>query len=259
MRQIKFILDPGFKHSGIPVPPPVPAVSMIPQWYKDAEVFVNKETMGLDIQDPSLRAPGIKSCMPVFDTLTSGYFLTTWWSIEITSNKLNNLEWKYVEKDENGEWVDSVVNPAMVSERVGDMAYTLPRPEGFAHNHMVWQGKWGMKLPKGWSLMVVHPSHRFDLPFYTIGGIIDADRFSANGNLPWFIKKGWIGIIEKGTPIAQLIPIKREAWISRVIPEKKDKMGRYLAHQVRSVVSGYYRSNIWVKKRYEADYDFKKE
>ena len=253
------MLDSSFEQTGIPVPPPVPAVSMIPQWYKDAEVFINRETMGLDIPDPSLRIPGIKSCMPVFDSLTSGYFLTTWWSIEITSNKLGVLKWKYVEKDENGEWIDSIVNPSMVMEREGEMAYTLPRPEGFAQNHMVWQGKWGMKLPKGWSLLVIHPSHRFDLPFYTIGGIIDSDRFSASGNLPWFIKKGWVGIIEKGTPIAQLIPIKREAWISRIISEKQDKMGRFLAHKVRSVVFGYYRSNIWVKKRYEADYDFKKK
>jgi hypothetical protein len=259
MKQIKFMLDSSFEQTGIPVPPPVPAVSMIPQWYKDAEVFINKETMGLDIPDPSLRIPGIKSCMPVFDSLTSGYFLTTWWSIEITSNKLGVLKWKYVEKDENGEWVDSIVNPSMIMEREGEMAYTLPRPEGFAQNHMVWQGKWGMKLPKGWSLLVMHPSHRFDLPFYTIGGIIDSDRFSSSGNLPWFIKKDWVGIIEKGTPIAQLIPIKREAWISRIISEKQDKMGLFLAHKVRSVVFGYYRSNIWVKKRYEADYDFKKK
>lgn len=260
MKVIKFILDPYFKKSGVFVPQPVPAISMIPQWYKDAEVFVNKETMGLDIPDPSLRAPGIKSCMPVFDSLTSGYFLTTWWSIEVYVNAPGgNLKWKYVEQDSNGEWVDSTINPQMVSERKGDMAYTMPRPEGFAHNHMVWQGKWGMKLPKGWSMMLIHPSHRFDLPFYTVGGIIDSDRFSANGNLPFFIKKNWVGIIEKGTPIAQIIPIKRQAWISRIISENQDKMGRYLAEQVRSVVFGYYRSNVWVKKRYEADYDFKKE
>jgi len=259
VKVIEFILDPSFKNSGVDVPPPVPAISMIPQWYKDAEVFVNKKTMKLDIPDPSLRAPGIKSCMPVFDSLTSGYFLTTWWSIEIYQNRNNNLKWKYVEKNENGEWIDSHINPLMVSEREGDMAHTMPRPEGFAHNHMVWQGKWGMKLPKGWSLMVIHPSHRFDLPFYSIGGIVDSDRFTANGNLPWFIKKDWVGIIEKGTPFAQLIPIKRQSWISKVISERQDKMGRYLAEQVRTVVSGYYRSNIWVKKKYEVEYDFKKE
>ena len=259
MKKIKFILDPSFKDSGIPVPPPVPAISLIPQWYKDAEAFINKETMRLYIPDPSLRAPGLKSCIPVFDSLTSGYMLTTWWSIEVYKNENNTLKWKYIEKDENGNWIDSVVNPFMVSEREGDMAYTYPRPEGYAHNHMVWQGKWGMKLPKKWSLLVTHPSHRFDLPFFTVSGIIDSDRFTANGNLPWFIKNGWTGIIEKGTPFAQLIPIKRQSWISQVISEKQDKMGRYLASQVRSVVFGYYRSNIWVKKKYEADYDFKKE
>ena len=33
------------------------------------------------------------------------------------------------------------------------------------------------------------------------------------GNVPFFIKSGFEGVIPAGTPIAQLIPIKREKWV----------------------------------------------
>ena len=47
-----------------------------------------------------------------------------------------------------------------------------------------------------------------------MAGLIDSDKFFGPGNIPFFVKEGFTGTIEKGTPYAQIIPIKRSSWSS---------------------------------------------
>ena len=234
-------------------PPPVPAKELLPQWWRDGESFLNKETGKLDIPDKSLRTGGMKTCMPFLDSITSGYMLTTWADIEVYENKNHTIKWKYVRKAEDGSWVDLEWDPDMVHERHGDIGYTMPRPQGYAFNHMAWSSKWGWRTPRGWSMIVTHPYNQFQLPFITLSGFMESDRFVANGNIPFFFKEGWTGIIEKGTPYAQLIPVKRQSWIAYVDKLANDKMGNYLAKMVRSVPYGYYRTNLWTQKKYRME------
>jgi hypothetical protein len=59
----------------------------------------------------------------------------------------------------------------------------------------------------------VHPLNRYDLPFTISSAIVDSDDFNAPGNIPFFLKDGFEGIIPAGTPFAQIIPIKRSSWM----------------------------------------------
>jgi hypothetical protein len=43
---------------------------------------------------------------------------------------------------------------------------------------------------------------------------MDADKFSTSGNIPFFIREDFEGMVPAGTPFAQLIPVKRESWKS---------------------------------------------
>ena len=45
-----------------------------------------------------------------------------------------------------------------------------------------------------------------------MAGIIDLDEGMYNGNIPFFINGNFTGVIDQGTPIAQIIPFKREDW-----------------------------------------------
>jgi hypothetical protein len=92
------------------------------------------------------------------------------------------------------------------------MGATMPRPYGFAPNHLVFAGMWGWKTPKGWSTLVTHPLNQVELPHYTVTAMVDTDEFSGASNIPFFIRAGWTGTIKAGTPFAQLIPIKRANW-----------------------------------------------
>jgi hypothetical protein len=47
-----------------------------------------------------------------------------------------------------------------------------------------------------------------------MSGIIDTDSdlFVTWGQLPFFIRKGFTGIIPCGTPLYQIIPFQRDSW-----------------------------------------------
>ena len=249
-KQIEFVLEPNFN---LPINRPIPAASILPDWWKQGEAFINKESGGLDIPDPALKVAGMKSCMPFLDALNSGFFLTTWIDLEITKNDGVDVEFRYLEPNSKGDLIPSSIDWAMVNERKGAIGYTIPRPAGHSHNHMVWNSKWGWETPKGWSVLVTQPLNQSQLPFTTLSAIVDSDRFASNGNIPFFIKEGWTGIIEKGTPFAQLIPINRQEWVATTrLASRKDN---YIAGQARSVAFGYYRSKLWVPKKYRGDKD----
>ena len=49
---------------------------------------------------------------------------------------------------------------------------------------------------------------------HALPGIVDTDRSPQPINFPFFIKKNFVGTIEVGTPVVQLIPFKRDDWKS---------------------------------------------
>lgn len=244
MKSLKFIANEEY----IDILPPVPSSKLIPKWYRDGDMYIHNQT-GVRLENNSENAgPGMRSCMPFFDSLASGYMLVTWCDLEITKNSEEEFEYNYIEKNDNGDWIKASGNPDMVGIRTGDVGITIPRPEGFARHHLVWKGKWGVELPKGWSMLFTHPLNQYDLPFFSLSGIIDSDMFSPSGNLPFFIKKGWTGIIPKGTPLIQLIPIKRSEWIASLNTTKRKQS--FLSKMVRSEKMGVYKKNMWHPKKY---------
>lgn len=201
MKIIRFYSKPGFRgHAD-----PKPAKSFIPEWYKNAENKYEDEQGGVQL--------GLKTCMPFLDSLSSGYMLTLPIDVYINeeknelahlfNNSASSLNMRWDGPPEFGDFID---------ERSSKSGSTMPRPAGHYPNHLVFRGYWSIKTPKGFSLLMTHPLNRHDLPFTIASGIIDSDKYFAPGNIPFFVKKGFSGVVPKGTPIAQLIPIKREQW-----------------------------------------------
>lgn len=232
--------------------PPLPAKHFLAGWYKDGEMFIDKDTNSVASKDDRSIVGGMKSCAPFLDAMISGYMLYTWHDVEIIKND-GTVEWKYLELNEYTDkivHVDNISVP-MINERVGDIGHTIPRPAGHAQNHMVFNGSWGIKLPRGWSLLISHPLNRFDLPFTIMSGIIDSDSFTANGNIPFFLREGWTGVIPKGTPFAQLIPIQRKTWYSSIDKGLHLSWANEVGSRARQVPYGYYKKKIWVRKKYD--------
>lgn len=75
---------------------------------------------------------------------------------------------------------------------------------------------WTLETEPGWSLLFLHPLNRPDLPFRTLSGLVDTDRFGDGyANFPAVPDPGCQGTIPRGTRVAQAIPVKRQAVLTR--------------------------------------------
>jgi hypothetical protein len=111
---------------------------------------------------------------------------------------------------------------------------------------------WTIELPPGYSLLVTHPVNRNDLPFLTLTGIVDADRYRDNFiHFPAYWREaGFNGVLPKGTPVAQCLPFKRDAWRAQFDPIEGEAASRL--HETMRVVArerGVYRHRFRAAKR----------
>lgn len=249
MRKIRFIPSNNYVYKNIN--PPLPAKSAVPDWYKAGEMVISKLTGKVANPGDKDISGGLKSCVPFLDAMISGYFITSWESYYVRTTDIVE-EYYPVEINAYTDKYEKYnsKNPIMIKERDGDIGRTIPRPEGHCHNHMILNGQWGVRMPRGWSALITHPMNRFDLPFVTTSGIIDADEWWTGGNLPFFFQKNFEGVIPSGTPFAQIIPIKRSSWLS-YISELSATRNTYVADKARAIPLGWYKQNIWVKKNYD--------
>lgn len=228
MKVIRFFSKKEFQSAG----QPMPAKKFLPDWYKKSESSI--------IDENGNEFSGLKRCIPFLDSMLSGYMLVTPVDIFVSKNDDNSL---------NIRWNSSDVFSEFISERPKTSGEFMPRPPGHHPNHLAFKGFWGFKTPKGWSVLVTHPLNRHDLPFTITSGIMDSDQYSTSGNIPFFLKEDFIGVIPAGTPFAQLIPIKRESWKSinndEGIVYLEDLQGETVRSPGRS-----YKKLFWIKKDY---------
>ena len=214
-----------------------PASEFVPEWYRLSNSSINNSPFELTTDGGSKNHSTYKKCSPFFDAMTSGYiaFLTA--DIEV------------IRKEDGSQFIAFRTMRQIITEHHPLQWQGLPVPSGYTPFVFKWHSQFGFFTPKDYSLFFTNPVNRFDLPFYTISGVVDTDKYDLPIHFPFFIKKDFFGIIEKGTPIAQIIPIKRDSW-SREI-EKEDinkaqlKLDKYLSTIKRS-----YKNNFWTKKEY---------
>ena len=214
----------------------VPSKLTVPEWYKKSERF-DPNTLKFSDKGELINTK-LKMCVPFLDALTIGYTQTTWTDIFI--------------ENENGKVLFYYSSePKIIDLR---QHVSLPLGEEFYNLEFLWNQYWDIKVPDGYSVLITHPLNRFDLPFVTSSGVVDSDVYyhtaSMGTSVPFYIKKGFTGVIPKGTPMYQVIPFKRENWYSE--KEKYDKA----SHKKRSslIVSkfwGAYKDLFWQKKIYE--------
>lgn len=230
---IEFI--PGSEFVTQTTQPPQPAKKYIPQWYKDIPSHHHKNPEFDEFAN--ITNKNVKSCMPFLDALTSGYILTSWCDLFI-ERKNNEIHYYY-----SGQ-------PKLVALRDNP---SLQLSDSYENLEFTWKKYWAAKLPKGYSLLVTHPFNRYDLPFTTCTGITDTDSFDyvneTGGNVPFYLHKGFEGLIPAGTPIMQFVPIKRENWKSDVAEFDLTRTNKNTA-SYSAKFKDYYKNNHWNRKEY---------
>ena len=71
--------------------------------------------------------------------------------------------------------------------------------------------------------------------------------------MPFFLEKGFSGVIPAGTPYAQMIPFKREDWDHEIIIEDSavlEEKNRLNSDKYRKPDGGVYKNEVWTKRTY---------
>jgi hypothetical protein len=224
------------KHAGISGQPPRPSVRSLPDWFNKIPRFVDKQKKFKFFSDGNQNAT-IKWCNPFLDSLTAGYVITLENDLFVSIVEGEHLfSWRA-----GGEGVVTTHAKQQVSESMV--------PVGFDPQPFKFKNDWSIKTPNGYSALFVHPLNRGDLPFYTLSGFVDTDGYNIPVNFPFLIRADFEGIIPSGTPIVQVIPIKRESWTHEISEFSEDFVTKTSA-KFNSTIYRAYKNLFWKRKDY---------
>jgi hypothetical protein len=214
---------------------PVPASTLIPDWWKKMPVHASISGKLELSPAPSVTA---KRCFPLLDGITAGYIVTLWSDIFVSKDEdgLISVKWN-VEEDVLQSWM-----PNQVSN------YEIP--EGYVNMVLKYLHGWVIETPQGYSCLITHPIGYPNLPIRTLTGVVDTDSLKTHANSPFVIKEGFLGIIPKGTPMFQVIPFKRDDWEMEIDSISSDEIFfRY--ERLRSTIVSYYGKFLRKKREYK--------
>ena len=218
---------------GIDFFPPKPAVKAIPDWYKDTPEYVN----GLGKKyDKSANTPStIKKCIPILDEMTSGYILYTQVDLQVTQ--------------ENG--LPYFVWPSQDALSFHPISQAPLHPAGNETPYPKWNNPYGIKTPPGYSSLFLPPMHNPNKIFTILEGLVDTDKYLAPVNFPFVLNNvKWEGIIEAGTPMAQVIPIKRDSWEHTIGLQKEREEQNMITFKLKTILFNSYKKQFWSRKEY---------
>ena len=213
---------------------PAPSKKSIPEWYKKIPAFNEKKAI-FD-ENNVCQNDNVKMCMPFFDAISAGYIQKTWTDIYIKKEEDDSVTYR-VKTGPNILKARNNINIKIDTDLYYNIEFT-------------WIEPWLPIVPEGYSVIYTHPFNRLDLPFTTLSAIIDSDNYyhSFGGSYPFYIKKDFEGVIPAGTPMYQMIPIKRESWRSEFDEFSIKNLKKFM--ESRSVFWEFYKNKFWQKKNY---------
>ena len=186
-------------------PKPYPAVKQLPDWFLDMDPYSDKSRIDFP-NDGKLHFRSrianatYKKCVPLLDGLSAGYIVPLWTDVMVEQNNdFPVLYWK-TQKD--------------VFSLHGESSEQIVPPTGYSNIVYKYSNCWIPQTPRGYSCLIVSPLGYGDLPFKAVSAIVDTDKSTLELVFPVWVKTGFEGIVEKGTPMVQIIPFKRDDWES---------------------------------------------
>lgn len=211
------------------LPEPMPGAQGLPAWIKAMPAQAFSGVVG-GTDDT------VKRCPPFIDAMTTGFLIPLICDVRV----------------ENGEfiWDNDLPAGGSVSFARSPIGFHDPgqvtgAPWFGADQFMIkFHNLWTIEAPDGYSLLFTHPFNRSDLPFTTLTGMVDCDRYHDNWiNFPahWH-DTDFNGVLPRGTPVAQCYPVKRQSWVARTAAFNDQQTER--AHRLQADIArdrGVYR------------------
>jgi hypothetical protein len=220
--------------------------NVVPEWYKNQpKIWEHPETPKLNGLPLT-----VKSCMPFLDALTTGYVLKLNSDVEVVQGD-NGAE--IVNAAPDGTDWDEMMNGLFSAKRLppGPLGHGVETPIGYEPLKYEWWKFWGFEAPTGYSAIITHPFNHPELPFWSMTSVEDWDGLGLGGIHGVWIKKGFEGVIPKGTPYVQIIPFKRENWNLELDTSLRKKYDDQRVEQGKAGFGvNFYREQYWNRKTY---------
>lgn len=179
------------------VPEPVPATRALPGWLRKMPDEVPAEALGGE----GVRT--LKHCPPVIDALRLGVILPSAADVEVTAGE---IAWDWAPPILEETHISRAPVGVHIPEQAAGSAFD---PGGALVLKFV--NFWTLEAEPGWSLLFQHPAGYPDLPFRALGGVVDCDLFKDGYvHFPALLEPGFEGVIPKGTPVVQVVPVRRD-------------------------------------------------
>jgi hypothetical protein len=226
------------KHSFEICPKPFPASQLLPEWWKNASPYIksseNPNGKKIIVENFESNA-SFKKCTPMLDLLSAGYIVPLWADVQVRHDAYGpNLTWrvsKSVFEGHNGQEVEI--------------------PDGYEKLQFKFLNQWVPKLPKGYSALIIACPGYPNNPFRPIQAIIDYDKTTHPLYPPMYLKENFEGIVEKGTPMFQIIPFKRNNWKSVFSFLEDGQQLINMDRDIKSTIVNNYVKDFWEKKSYK--------
>jgi len=223
--------------------PPQPSYKHLPDWYKMQPGYAGDENNFLS---RGMSSSTVKRCMPMYDVISSGYIIYFPCDIFIDATNPEKLFFSIP------EGVKGIKN-TLVSFHSEQQVSHYPREAEIYHKEIFRiMPFWSVGTDKGYSCLFTQPFHREPVPFQIFSAVIDTDNYISDGHLSMYIKKDFRGRIERGTPLAQIIPFKRDSYeMSLATVEESQKKLQGQRFLVRSKFNNFYRNHMRQRKDYK--------
>ena len=219
------------------LPRPRPAREALPDWLRRMPASAFSESHGHSVRT-------VKQCPPFVDAMTHGFVMTLPCDVEVAKGEFR-WDWPLPPLSVQGH-TRSPLSFHAPAQALGSPFHDERRAI------LKFNSFWTIELEEGWSLLATHPFNRPDLPFRTLTGLVDSDRFHDVGI---FFPAVWMqadfsGLLPAGTPVVQCIPVSREAIALECLPFTQAEAARYAGVGAAiKAEAGYYRKKARAPKR----------
>ena len=224
-------------------PKPYPASVSLPSWWRDATPYKptpdNPEGKKFLVENFAANTT-FKKCTPMLDALTSGYIVPLYSDVQVRwINGSPRVTWRMQSSDVFTQHGPEGKVPG------------FEIPVGYSEYIFKYNNTWIPKTPPGYSVLITTPFGYRNLPFKAIPAVVDSDKSTLEIATPMWLLDGFEGIVEKGTPMFQVIPFKRDAWKAEFDFYQEGEYQKITEKNFNSTLINHYIKKVWSKKSYK--------
>ena len=208
---------------------PYPAKKHVPDWFKDLPNDNYENEIGT-----------IKNCIPFIDAMTTGYIIPVPETIIIKPIDKHNI---------------GIGGPGKDFVKSHSARQTENSPFGNAYTMKI-LNPFMIKTEKGVSCLFTAPINKpAPMPINVISSVVDTDMYDSIVHFPISVFFSDVDddpfILEKGTPLVQVVPFRRESFEMEITNVKSHHLKKHKkATDQKSQDTKYYQKKIAQKKTY---------